>query len=88
MANYRIDLKSRAAKELQRLPKRDYLRLSDKIKTLSQTPRPHGVKKLKKGEEKYRVRVGQYRVLFKIDDKEKRITVYAAGDRKGIYRHL
>ena len=88
MASYRINLKSKAAKELRRLPKKEYLHLSDRIKALSQNPRPHGVKKLRGGDEKYRIRFGNYRALYTIDDKDKVVTIYAVGDRKDVYRYL
>jgi mRNA interferase RelE/StbE len=85
---YRIDLKNSAAKDLQKLPQKEYLRISDRIKALGLNPRPQGVKKLKSSEEKYRIRVGNYRVLYMIDDGTKSVTIYAAGDRKDIYRYL
>lgn len=88
MVRYQIELKKTTAKELQSLPKNNYYRISDKIKALANNPRPYGVKKLKSSEEKYRIRVGSYRVLYTIDDKKKVVVIYAVGDRKEIYRYL
>jgi mRNA interferase RelE/StbE len=86
MPSYRLDLKSKAAKELAKLPQKEYFRISDKIKALSENPRPHGVKKLKSDEEKYRIRVGDYRVIYAIYDKDKIVEIYGVGDRKDVYR--
>jgi mRNA interferase RelE/StbE len=86
MDKYAVELKSGAAKELRKIPHRDYIRISDKIRLLSDIPRPHGVKKLQSAEEKYRIRVGDYRILYFIDDIAKIVTIYAAGHRKDIYR--
>lgn len=83
---YQIKLKNKAAKELQKLNSKDYLRISGKIKSLARNPRPHGTKKLRGNEEKYRIRSGLFRVLYTIDNKKAVVEIYAVGHRKDIYR--
>jgi mRNA interferase RelE/StbE len=56
-----------------------------RLLTLENDPRPYGVKKLQ-GEEAYRLRVGDYPVLYTIDDTEMLVTIYAIGHRRDVYR--
>ena len=74
-----------ALKDIEDLP-RDYVRLvSQHIDQLAQNPRPPGAIKLQ-GESGYRVRVGVYRVLYDIDDKEQVVVVYRVKQRREAYR--
>ena len=84
MASYKIELKRSAEKELKALPKKELLRVVEAIKSLGEEPRPNGCKKLS-GEEKYRRRVGNYRILYKIDDGVLVIYVVKVGHRKDVY---
>jgi mRNA interferase RelE/StbE len=56
-----------------------------KIRLLARDPRPHGCEKLS-GAEKYRVRHGDYRILYQIDDSARLVTVVKVGNRREIYR--
>ena len=80
MGSYRILIKPSAAKELEVVPRRDRLRIVEKIRGLASDPRPLGCEKLS-GEEKYRIRQGDYRVLYSIQDDAERSR--AMGDKGG-----
>jgi mRNA interferase RelE/StbE len=80
-----LDIKKSAAKELAALPGKDCARVVARIEDLAADPRPHGAEKLT-ADEKYRVRQGNYRILYQIDDRAKRVTVVKIGDRKEAYR--
>lgn len=85
MANYKIKIKPSAKKELLKFPKKDLQRIIDKILLLSQNPRPTGCEKLS-GEEKYRIRQGNYRIVYSIEDLELIVIVVKIGHRKDVYR--
>jgi len=83
--NYRILIKTSAAKELESVPSRDRRRIVKKIQSLSSEPRPTGCEKLSGGE-KYRIRQGNYRILYTIQDDVLIITVIRVGHRREVYR--
>lgn len=82
---YAVYLKRSAEKELDRLPKEVYDRIIKRLISLRDNPRPHGTKKLY-GQEEYRVRVGDYRILYVIHEKEKRVEIISVAHRKEVYR--
>jgi len=82
---YSLEIKRSAEREIDRLPPGVHRRISDKILTLEDNPRPFGSHKLR-GEEEYRLRVGDYRVLYIIDDKARRVFVYGVAHRREAYR--
>ena len=83
--NYKILIKRSAKKELDKLPTKDLRRIVDKILTLANEPRPPGCEKLS-GEEKYRVRQGNYRIVYSIEDKILTVVVIKIWHRKDVYR--
>ncbi len=85
MASYKIFIKPSAAKELEAVPRKDRLRIVEKIRGLSSNPRPPCYEKLS-GEEKYRIRQGDYRVLYSIQEDEIVITIVKVGHRREVYR--
>ena len=85
MAHYRLTIKKSAAKELEAVPHPDRERVIHRIRALADDPRGHGCEKLT-GEDKYRVRQGNYRVLYTIDDVEVCVCVVKIGNRREIYR--
>ena len=85
MASYSLFLKRSAAKELEALAAKDRRRIVDRIQALAAEPRPPGVEKLS-GAEKYRVRQGDYRILYSIDDAASTVTVVKIGHRRDVYR--
>ena len=84
--SYKVSIRKQALKELENLPLKETRKISASIDNLAEDPRPSGCKKLK-GEEEYiwRIRVGDYRVLYKIDDEIKIVEVGKIGDRKNVY---
>lgn len=86
MASYRILIKTSAAKELEAMPKKDRERLAARMRDLAAAPRPPGSEKLS-GEEKYRVRQGDYRILYLIEDANATVTVVKIGHRREVYRN-
>ena len=85
MASYSPLIKPSAAKELEGLPLRDRRRVVSRIRALAAEPRPVGVEKLS-GQEKYRIRQGDYRILSLIDDAEVSVTVVRIAHRSQAYR--
>ena len=67
MEKYRIEIKKSAVKEIERLPKVALPAVLARIATLAEAPRPHDCKKLSH-QEKYRLRCGDYRILYSIED--------------------
>lgn len=85
MAKYKITLKRSAVREIERLPKDDLKRVLAKIDSLALEPRGEECIKLS-GEEKYRVRVGHYRILYTIEDDVLVVCVVKVGHRKDVYK--
>lgn len=85
MASYSIGIKRSAAKELESLQTADRRRVIARITALAEHPRPPGSEKLS-GEDKYRVRQGNLRILYGIDDREFTVTVVKIGHRRDVYR--
>jgi mRNA interferase RelE/StbE len=83
--SYSIVLKDSAERELSRLPSSLHARVIKKLRSLESNPRPSGMKKLQ-GHQGYRIRVGDYRILFEVDDRERRVYVYSVAHRKEVYR--
>ncbi len=85
MASYNVLIKRSAAKEIDALPAKDRRKVVSKIEALANDPRPFGCEKLS-GEEKYRVRQGDYRILYEIVDRDLIVTVVRVGKRRDVYR--
>lgn len=85
MESYKVLIKPSAAKELEAIPKKDRLRMAKNIEGLLAEPRPASVEKLS-GQERYRVRQGNYRVVYSIDDDEEVVLVFKIGHRRQVYR--
>ena len=83
---YQVTIKKSAAKELESLPKKVLLPITQAIVKLSGNPRPVGCKKLKgQTENIWRIRVGNYRVVYEIKDIIKIVDIQKVGHRKDIY---
>ena len=85
MASYSLFLKRSATKELEAVAAKDRRRIVDRIRSLATEPRPPGVEKLS-GADKYRVRQGDYRILYTIDDVTSAVVVVKIGHRGDVYR--
>jgi mRNA interferase RelE/StbE len=84
---YTIDFVPTAAKELAKLPKRERQRLGEKIDALAEAPRPPGAEKLT-GVDAWRVRVGDYRIVYEVRDRVLVVLVLAVGNRREIYKRF
>lgn len=73
-------------KQLQRLPRTEFETALQTIITLSHNPRPHGAKKLVGATNDWRVRFGQYRVVYTVDDQADEITIFVVAKRSDAYR--
>lgn len=85
MASYRLVIKPPAAKEIEALPKQDRRRIVAKILSLSRDPRPLGCEKLS-GHDQYRLRQGNYRILYEIRDLVLVVVVVKVGHRREVDR--
>lgn len=83
--SYGLSILRRAQKELEQLPTDLYGRVRDVIRSLSGQPRPPGCLKLT-DREAWRIRVGDYRVVYEIDDERRQVTVIHVGHRRDVYR--
>jgi mRNA interferase RelE/StbE len=87
VGSYSLSIKPSAGKELMDLgSKVDRQRIVGKIHGLASDPRPHGSEKLAGYETRYRIRQGNFRVVYEIDDQKREVTVYKVGHRKDVYR--
>lgn len=85
MSSYQIKFKSSAVKELKNLPYQIQKRINITIQELQENPRPSGVVKLTQDDKLYRVRVGNYRIVFKIDDTDRVIKITRIRHRRDVY---
>ena len=85
MANYRLFIKPSAGKEIEALPKQERRRIVAKISSLSRDPKPPGCEKLS-GQDRYRLRQGNYRILYEIQDLDLIVVVVKVGHRRDVYR--
>ena len=85
MRSYRVVIPKSVQKELDRLPGDVLRRILARLAQLETVPRPADVKKLK-GRDAWRMRVGDYRVIYEIQDRQLQILVITVGHRREIYR--
>ncbi|MDO9141629.1 MAG: type II toxin-antitoxin system RelE/ParE family toxin [Methylobacter sp.] len=83
---YEIIIKPSTEKSFARLEKAQQIKIVKAIENLAANPRPQGFKKLKSDAELYRIRVGDYRIIYSIDNNVLIITVVKVGHRKDIYK--
>ena len=87
MAGYSVSLKASAAREIDGLPARaDRQRVVSRIAALAGEPRPPGSEKLAGHEDRFRVRQGDYRIVYSVDDRRRTVVVVKVGHRKDFYR--
>ena len=84
---YRVELRQRVQDKLDSLSESDREMVIDALLSLEENPRPRGVEKIR-GKELWRVRKGDYRVVYDVDDNVKIVTVVRIGHRKDVYRGL
>lgn len=85
MGEYRIDFARSARKQLESLSDSIALRILNRIEALGTTPRPHGCRKLVGSDNLWRIRVGDYRVIYAIDDETRVVDVNAVRHRREAY---
>ncbi len=84
---YTVHLERRVERELRRLPQAVVRRIDVMLRRLAHDPRPSGVVKLSgRTGSGWRVRVGEYRILYRIDDESRRVEVYRIKPRREAYR--
>lgn len=83
--SYSVSVKRSAEKELRGVRGRELRRLIERIRALAEEPRPAGVEKLSTLE-RYRIRQGDWRILYEIDDGARVVTIVKVGHRKEVYR--
>ena len=83
--SYDLVVKKSAERELRALPKPDLRRVTERIRALSHNPRPPGCEKLS-GHDQYRIRQGDYRIVYAIDDAAHIVTLVKIGHRREVYR--
>ena len=84
MEEYKIFFKKSVEKDLRSIPKKNLLRILERIEGLKENPRPAGSEKLT-GQNRYRIRQGVYRVVYSIQDNELTVWVIKIAHRKEIY---
>lgn len=85
MAKYQVDITKPCLKEIANIPIKERLEVIKKIKELAEIPRPAGSKKLSGYSNTYRIRHGNYRVIYEINDADLLVIAFKAGHRKNIY---
>jgi len=85
MASYHVVLASSAEKELKRLPGPLIARIIERLESLTCNPRPPGCKKLKGGDREWRIRIGDYRAVYTIDDAKSLVEVTRIRHRSAVY---
>jgi mRNA interferase RelE/StbE len=83
---YELLLSRQAEKDLKRLPAEVFRRIIQEIRALAEVPRPPGCRKLSGSERDYRIRVGEYRILFEIADDVRQVRIFRVGHRRDVYR--
>ena len=87
MAEYRLLIKPAAAKEIEALgQKKDRQRIVNRIAALASEPRPTGCEKIAGAEGRYRIRQGQFRIVYAVDDPTHTVEVVKVGHRREVYR--
>ncbi len=84
---YKIELRRQAQRSLDKLPGHVFKAIIEDIKKLAETPRPRGIEKIK-NTGLWRIRQGDYRIVFSIDDRQETVIIVRIGHRREIYRSL
>jgi mRNA interferase RelE/StbE len=83
--SYSLSILRRAQKELAQISRGDYERVVEAIRDLADSPRPVGCRKLT-SREGWRIRIGDFRVIYEVDDAQRSVTVLHVGHRRDVYR--
>jgi mRNA interferase RelE/StbE len=85
MGKYKVFIRTSATRELATIPKKSLQKIAGRIQSLEENPRPVGCEKLS-AQERFRLRQGNYRIVYSIQDKDQSIYVVKIGHRKEVYR--
>jgi len=83
---YEVEFEAQVAKQLRDMQRADLQRVMDRVKALADDPRPQGSEKLAGLANAWRIRSGNYRVVYTIDDRAQVVTVTRVGHRRVVYR--
>ena len=86
MASFSVELTRTAEKQLRRIAKTHRIRIVEAIQALADRPRPQGARKLQGYDDVYRIRVGQYRVVYEVYDDRVVVIVLKVGHRQDVYK--
>jgi mRNA interferase RelE/StbE len=85
MQNHDLRFKRSVTKDLRAIPKADVARLLARIRALASDPRPVGCEKLS-AQDRYRIRLGRFRIVYEIRDRELLVPIIRVAERKDVYR--
>jgi len=88
MASYRIEVSATAEKQIRKLPRKDQVRVLRAIRPLATEPMPPGSRRLRGYDDVFRIRVGMYRILYRVEGRRLLIIILKIGHRREIYRSL
>ena len=83
---YEVYLEHVAERDIKKLPDGIVQRVVQRLRSLSKEPRPRGCRKIVRSERDWRIRIGDYRVIYEIDDKDKAVRIMRVLHRKNAYR--
>ncbi|MFH1942514.1 MAG: type II toxin-antitoxin system RelE/ParE family toxin [bacterium] len=87
MASYKIFFRRSVLKDMETVPKKDRQRIMKRIEKLALNPRPHGCEKIS-GQDRFRIRQGNYRIVYSIQENELTVWIVKIGHRREVYRQL
>jgi len=82
---YEVLLERRAERDLKKVSQETFYRIIPKIKALSENPKPAGCRKITGSKNDWRIRIGDYRIIYEIDEKEKAVKVMRVRHRREVY---
>jgi len=83
---YRVSISKTVSKQIESFPSGAGLKIVDRIRSLGENPRPHGCEKLSGEENLWRVRSGDYRIVYAVFDKTKEVKITVVKHRREVYR--
>ncbi len=88
MASFRIEVSATAEKQIRKLPREDQVRVLRAIRPLATEPTPPGSRRVRGYDDVFRIRVGTYRILYRVEGRRLLIIILKIGHRREIYRSL
>jgi len=83
---YAVLLESRAERELKKLPEEIFHRVIPRLRGLADNPKPSGCRKISGSKDDWRIRIGEYRVIYEIDEISKTVKIMRIRHRREVYR--